>query len=196
MTGPELGCLDAQTRVLLLATLAKRIGAEQKLATAEFSAALAPGVTIRVQSPLGDLLGSVLRTLPKAEWRVVDRPTLEAHLQEFPGCVETVTSLLVPGIGWHEVDAQDELAVVVREHAPHLLSEEERVTTEAVTAALGQSSATGSPATPGIERVQPGGSIQVRPGRDAAGAVERMVQAGLLSWGQLLPDAPSAVAAG
>jgi hypothetical protein len=194
VTAPDSSRLDAQTRALLLATLAKRIGEEQKLATAEFSTALAAGVTIRVQSPLGDPLGSVLRTLPKAEWRVVDRAALEAHLRTFPGCVEKVTSLLVPGIGWHEVDALDELAAICRQHAPHLLSEEEQVTAEAVTAAIEQSAATGSPAAPGIERVQPGGSIQVRPAKDASVAVERLVAAGLASWESLLPSAPKAVA--
>lgn len=192
MSTPEP--LAPEVRALVLATLGKRVDAEQKMATAEFSVALAAGVTIRVESPLGDDLGAVLRTKPKAEWRVTNAALLDEHLRTFPGCVETVTYLAVPGIGWHQVDGFDELAILCREHAPHLIDDREEVTVESVRAALIESKEKGEAAAPGIELVRPGGQLQVRPHKDAARAVERMVNAGLAPWDALIPAAPKAVA--
>ncbi len=178
MTAPEK--LGPEVRALLLATLRGRIEAEEKLVRAEFSAALMAGTTLRFRSPLDDEpLGSVLRTDPKTEWRIVDETALREHLATFPGCIETTV----------EITAEDmpEALAVIAEHAPTLLTERTEVAASAVQAALAQSKATGEPAAPGIAKVRPGGSIQVRPPDKAAGeTVARMARAGLVDWTSVL----------
>lgn len=186
MSAPEPAAVELRPehRALILAALVKRVEAEQAPLRAEFSALYEPGTTIKWESPLdGGLLGYVQRTRPKPEWRITDETALREHLAaEFPGVVETVTSLPVPGVGLVELDPLDELAQVVSEHAPHLLVTETRVAQSAVDAAVEQSKATGQPAAPGITLVRPGGQMRVVPDKDAGDVVERLVRAGLVSW--------------
>lgn len=184
---PEAGPqpLGPEARALVLATLRQRVEAEQKMATALFSTALSAGVTLRLRSPLGDKLGSVLRTDPEVRWDVTDPDALDAHLRSFPGVVETT-------VGIDQADMPEALAVIA-EHAPHLLTETTYVPRSAVQAALAQSKATGEPAAPGISKVRPGGVIQVRPDKGAAEAVARMVRAGLVDWASVLALDPPAV---
>lgn len=193
MNNPEP--LAPEVRALALAAMRQRIEAEEKLVRAEFSAALMAGTTLRFRSPLDDTpLGSVLRTDPKTEWRITDRGALLEHLAEFDGCVEVVSYLMLPDGREVAMDPMDELAMVVREHCGHLLDERPDVTQEAVDAAVAQSKATGEAAAPGISKVRPGGSIQVRPSSEAGEAVRRLFEAGVLSWDALIPAAPKAVA--
>lgn len=195
MTAPHVA---PEIRALVLAALGKRIAAEETGVKAEFSPRYELGTTIKWESPLdGALLGYVQRTRPKPEFRITDEDALREHLAaEFPGTVETVWQLPVPGVGLVTLDPLDELAVVLREHAPHMLVEQQRVTDEAVTAALDESKASGVAAAPGITLVRPGGSLRVVPDKAAGEAVDRMAAAGLLRWdgGRLIIDAPTPAA--
>lgn len=179
--------LSNEQRALILATLRKAVDGEQRLTTALFSPGYGDGDKRVFRSPLDDApLGRVERTAPKAEWSVTDPDALHAHLAEHEGCMQDVTAVLVPGIGWHEVDPRDEIAVVLREHAPHLVADEQRVSADAIDAAVAQSRATGQPAAPGISRVRPAGVLRVVPDRDAVQTVARMWRAGALDWNQIL----------
>lgn len=187
--------LAPEVRALALASMRQRIEAEEKLVRSEFSAALMAGTTLRFRSPLDDTpLGAVLRTDPKTEWRITDRDALLAHLAEFPGCVEDAVYVAVPGTGLARLGEHDELYRVLAEHADHLLIRETDVKQEAIDAALAESKANGAPAAPGITKVRPSGSVQVRPSSEAGEAVRRLFEAGVLSWDALVPAAPRAVA--
>lgn len=180
MSAPDL---RPEHRALVLAVLAKRVAEEQELTRGEFSRLYEPGTKHTFESPLdGSLLGYVQRTRPKPDWTVTDERALREHLAEFPGCVEEVLLLPVPGVGLVELDPADELARVLTEHAPEMLRREQRVTREAITAAVEESRAQGAPAAPGITLVRPGGQMRVVPDKDAAAAVERLVKAGLVTW--------------
>jgi len=173
--------LSPDQRALVMAALIKEVRAELELTKAEFSPRYELGTTIRWDSPLGDPLGAVLRTKPRPDWRVTDPDALAEHLAaEYPGVVETVHLLPVPGVGLVELAEDDELYRVVAEHAPHMLVAQQRVTTDAISAAVEQSRATGIPAAPGITLVRPGGELQVRPDKNAGVAIRRMITAGLI----------------
>lgn len=175
--------LAPEVRALVLAVLAKRVAGTVEPIKAEFSPRYEPGTTIKWESPLdGGLLGLVQRTRPEARWEVTDRDKLHEHLREFPGCVEDVLLLPVPGVGLVELDEADELARVVAEHAPHMLVREQRVTQASVDAAVEQSRATGQAAAPGITLIRPGGQLRVVPDKNAGDVVERMVAAGIVTW--------------
>lgn len=192
MTAPAP--LAPEIRALVLASLAQRIKAEQDKAKAIIGVGYIAGSKQTFRSPVDDAaLGYVQRTDPAPEWRVTDESALRAHLATFPGCVTAVAFVLLPGIGWHEVDQLDEVFVVLHEHAPHLTCSEEQVTREAIAAAVEQSKATGEAAAPGITRVRPGGVLRVVPDKNAAAAITRLVDARVITWdGQpVLPAAES-----
>jgi hypothetical protein len=70
---------------------------------------------------------------------------------------------------------------VLTEHAPELLARRtERVKASAVNAAV--AAAAWREGLPGIERVKACGSLVVRLDRNAGQAVERLVQAGVITW--------------
>jgi hypothetical protein len=70
---------------------------------------------------------------------------------------------------------------VLAEYAPELLARIERIEASAVDAAVA-AVARGEEPLPGIERVKARGSLVVRPDRNADQAVERLVQAGVITW--------------
>jgi hypothetical protein len=70
---------------------------------------------------------------------------------------------------------------VLAEHAPELLARIERVKASTANAAV-VAAARGKEPLPGIERVKARGSLAVRPDRNAGQAVERLVQAGVITW--------------
>ncbi|WP_433296517.1 hypothetical protein ACQPZQ_16280 [Pseudonocardia sp. CA-142604] len=74
----------------------------------------------------------------------------------------------------------EQVIAVVAEHAPELLARIERVTTVGAAVVV---AARGEGPLPGIERVKARGSL-VRPARDAGQAVERIVQVGVITWGE------------
>lgn len=185
--------LAPEVRALVLAALARQIKGEQDKVKAVFSPAYIAGSKQTFRSPLDESpLGYVQRTDPAVEWRITDEQALRAHLaSEFPGTVETLYELAVPGVGVVTLEPLDELAVVLLEHAAHMLTEVRQVTADAVAAALAESKETGAAAGPGISRVRPGGELRVVADRNAADAIGRMVKAGLIEW----DGTPRAIAA-
>ena len=165
--------LAPELEALVLAELAKRVKSRTDLVKATFGQRYPDGHKETFRSPLdGNKLGIVYRTDPDPQWKITDREALHAHLREYPGNVETVYEI-----------ADDQAAVeVLREHAPHLLVELTRVIPDVVDAALDQSRATGEAAAPGIELVKPAGSLTVKPDPKAGVAVERLVEAGVITW--------------
>lgn len=164
--------MNAETEALVLAELAKRIKSRTALTKATISDRFADGDKRTFRAPDGSRLGSIYRTDPNPEWRITDREALHAHLREFPGALETVTEI-----------ADEATAIeVLREHAPHLLIDITRVAEEAVLAAVQQSHDTGEPAAPGIQLVKPGGVLSVRPDTNAGEVIQRMVDAGVITW--------------
>lgn len=165
--------LSAEIEALFLAELAKRVKARTAATKAVFGAAYAPGDKQTFRSPVDETkLGTVFRSDPDPEWRVVDWAALREHLRQDQANFETS----------HEIADEAAAIEVLREHAPHLLAEITRVNPDVVEEALDQSRRTGTPAAPGIERVKPEGVLTVRPDRNAGVAIERMVQAGVISW--------------
>lgn len=153
------------------------------------------GRTQRFTSPLpgraGGALGSVLRTQGKAEFRIVDRDAFLEHARQFDHAVELVFDVHTPTGSLTGLSEVDELVVVLREHAAHMLVERERVAPEVEKAAIEQSEATGEPAAPGIELVETPGEMRVTPAKGAIDVVARLVQAKLLNWdgSRVLPAA-------
>ena len=178
--------LSPEVRALLLATLAKRIGKEEALAKAECSPRYELGTTFKFDTPLDEPLGLVQRTKPKVEWRVTDPEALEEHLAQFSGVVTVVYDVHTPVGSLEGLTAEDELVVVLREYAAHLLTERRQVSPDAVKDALEQSKATGEPAAPGIAKVRPGGQLRVVPDRQAEQSVQHWIASGRLDWAQLL----------
>lgn len=168
---------------LVLATLAQRVKARQDAVKAIVGQRYPDGHREIVRSPLGEKLGQIWRTSPDPQWKVTDREALHAHLAGFDGATETTVEIA-------PADMAEALAVL-QAHAPHLLTETTRVRADVVEAALEQSAATGEPAAPGIELVQAAGVLTVKPDKGAGAAVERLVQAGLITWDGR-PTLPSA----
>lgn len=120
-------------------------------------------------SGTGMKLGQVRRNFPDPEWRFTDKAAFEAHVRtEHPGAVEIRTEI-VPG-------KQAEVLAVLAEHAPHLLKDVDYVPEEVFTDALAHSRDTGEPAGPGIEWVQPTGSLGVYPDKAAVEFVRRAMR--------------------
>jgi hypothetical protein len=160
---------------LVLATLAQRVKARQDAVKAVVGQRYPDGHRETVRSPLdGTRMGQIYRTDPDPQWRVTDREALEAYLRLFPGNSETTVEIA-------PADLPEALAVLA-EHAPHLLTDTTRLNPEAEKAALEQSAATGEPAAPGIARVKAAGALTVKPDKAAGDAVERLVQAGVITW--------------
>ncbi|MGE0300923.1 hypothetical protein [Pseudonocardia sp.] len=167
-----------------LAELADRVDKRKTAVRALAGRDLADGDRRTIRSPLGDALGSILRTDPDPQWRVTEPHALEQWLRtQHPSGIERGWHVHVPGVdGPVWLDPLDELAVVLAEHAPHLLTAAERVVEQEVALLLEQSRDQGTPAAPGIERVKPAGSVRVIRAKTCGAAIERLVQAGQLSW--------------
>lgn len=160
---------------LVLAELAKRVKGRIDAVKAIVGGDYAPGDKQSFRSPLDQAkLGLIWRTDPDPQWRVVDPAALDAELRAFPGNLVTTITL--------RPEDEAEAFAVLAEYAPHLLTETETVAPGVVDAALAQSAATGVPAAAGIELVQPGGSLTVKPDTNAGAAVERLVAAGYITW--------------
>jgi hypothetical protein len=174
MTEPTPVQLAPEVEALVLATLEKRVAARIKLVKAVVGQGYADGHKETFRSPLDSgRLGIVYRTDPEPKWVVADREALDVDLRAYPGNLETVVEI----VGDHA-----EVLAELAEHAPHLLADRVQVRAGVVEAALAQSAATGVPAAAGIEMVKPGGSLTVKPDAKAGEVVERMVQAGVITW--------------
>lgn len=164
--------LGPDIELLILTVLGKRVAEHVRMAKAVAGADLEDGAKRTVRAPDGSKLGSIYRTDPDPEWRVVDPEALDRHLRQDPECLEYVDEIA----GTHE-----QVLEVLREHAPELLARVERVRVDAIAREVAEARAGLEPA-PGIARVKPAGVLSVRPDKGAAAVVERLVQAGVVSW--------------
>lgn len=168
-----------------LAELDARVTARYKAVRAVAGADLTDGDKRTIRSPLdGSSLGSIYRTDPEPRWTVTDWAAFEAHVRSsIPDGVETAYRLHVPSLDEPVfLDPLDELAVILREHAPHMLREVPRIRGEVVADLLAASKTSGQPAAAGIEQVKPSGSVAVRRSKTCGPAIERLHAAGLLTW--------------
>jgi len=178
--------LVPEVRALMLQALMGEAKKELELLKAAFSPRYELGTKLTFESPIDNaLLGYVQRTRPKPEWQIVDRDAVVQHLAaEYPGVVEVVYALQVPGVSEPVMLPEDhELTQTLLGAAPHLLTPTVRVQEDAVKAALDETRMTGEPAAPGIKLVRPGGSLNVvYDKKEAIPAFGRMVRAGLIEW--------------
>lgn len=171
---------DVET--LVLAELRTRVSARYDTTKAIAGANLADGDKRTVRSPLGDKLGTLSRTDPDGDWEIVDRDQLAAYIREnHPDSVEWVSDI---------VGDPTAVVEVLAEHAPHLLAQVERVEPGAFAAVLALVRHSGTP-VPGIAWRKPAGVVQVRRDRACGAAVEKLVQAGQLSWDGHLVELPA-----
>jgi hypothetical protein len=166
-----VNALPAEIEAIVLAELAKRVKTRQAATKAIVGGRYGAGDKQTFRSPVDDAkLGTVYRSDPDPEWRVVDREALHAHLRQDPTNIES----------FFEIADEPTAIDVLRAHAPHLLAEIERVSQAAVDAAVARASAGQN--VPGVAKVKPEGVLSVRPDRGAGDAISRMVAAGVISW--------------
>lgn len=182
--------LSGELEAVVLAALAKRVKDRQEQVRAVIGQGYADGDKRAIRSPLGDKLGSIYRTDPDPVWQVVDREALYAHLRQDPSNLETVYDLDLLNGTDATLPGGCELVQVLRDHAPHLIVERTVVSDVAVTTALAR--AVAGKAVPGIAKVKPAGTLTVRPDRAAGAAIDRLVDARLITWdGRPVLDAAS-----
>lgn len=193
MTNPEpLSNMHVELEALAWAALAKKAEAEKKVRSAQLNQVYREGRTEHVRSPLGDKLGYVNKSDPDPSWYVADQTLVDDHIrQNYPGSVSTVFVVHTPG-GSVTVEPEDELFLVLREHAPHLLVADERVDPAAVKALLAESADKGEPAAPGIALSSPSGTVSVNPAKGSFEAVMKLQRAGLLDLESMTRSLPSA----
>lgn len=167
--------VSAEVQAIVLAELAKRVKARDVTVRALFGQDYPDGRKETFRSPLDQAkLGQVWRTDPDPRWAVVDAEALDAELRAYPG--NLVTDVTISPADMPEVLA------VLAEHAPQLITKTVRVADGVVEAALAQSKATGRAAAAGIGMRKPGGTLTVKPDPNAGVVVERLVDAGILTW--------------
>jgi hypothetical protein len=173
MSTPEP--LAPELEVLALAAIAKEAEKRGTIVKALIGQRYPDGMRETFRSPVtAAKLGMVYRTDPEPKMVVTDKAALEEHLREFPGN-------LITDVGVAEQDMPEVLAVLA-EHAPHLITETQRLDPTTVDAALAQSRATGTPAAPGIESRKSAGVLTVKPDAGAFEQVGHLIQAGVLTW--------------
>jgi hypothetical protein len=174
-TPPPVQEVPAEVEALVLAELAKRVEARDVTVRALFGQDYPDGRKETFRSPLDQAkLGQVWRTDPDPRWVVVDAEALDAELRTYPGNLVTDVTI-------SPADMPEALAVLA-EHAPQLITETVRVADGVVEAALAQSKTTGKSAAAGIEMWKPGGTLTVKPDPNAGVVVERLVDAGVITW--------------
>lgn len=105
------------------------------------------------RSASGMKLGQVRRNDPDPEWRFTDKDAFAAYIRtEHPGVVETRQDI---------VGTDKQVKAVLSEHAPELLADVEFIPDEVFADALKHSRESGQAAGPGIEWVEPRGSLVV-----------------------------------
>ena len=120
----------------------------------------------------GAKIGTVYRTDPYPTWKVTDRDALCKPSKPTPDNVKYVDDI---------AGKNEQVIAVLAEHAPEPVARIERVKASTVNAAV-VAAARGEEPLPGIERVKARGSLVVRPDRNVGQAVERLVQAGVITW--------------
>ena len=174
--GPEPIVWTPEHELLVLAILAKRIEARDVILRAVVGRDYPDGRSESFRSPLGGKLGKVWRTDPEYRWTVSDPDAmadwLRAKLRD--DAFETVYVLHTPS-AVIELRAEDELCIVLREHAPHLLVEHERIKPEVIRTELATARGRNWSAVAGITRTKPGGTLTVKADKRGADEVDRLV---------------------
>lgn len=173
--------LPAEAEALILAELLKRVKARTNLVRATIPD-YRIGQKETFRSPIDDRrLGSVYRTDPDPEWRIVDPFALDEWLAGQDEYTETTVEV--------REGCEAEAFAILEEHAPHVLEEVGRIQEFAATRAVDWCRINDKP-LPGIEKVKPEGVLNVRPDPNAGTAIEAMIAAGVLTWdGQLAVEA-------
>ena len=176
--------LPAEIEAIVLAELAKRLKTRQAATKAIVGNRYAAGDKQTFRSPVDETkLGTVYRSDPDPEWRVVDDYALSMYLAGRDEYMEPVAEVLLPSGEIALMHPDDELYRIVSEHAPHLTrSACVRIRDGVINELVAESKRLGKPAAPGIAKVKPEGVLSVRPDKNAGAAIERMVQAGVISW--------------
>lgn len=167
--------------VAVTAQLAKMVKAAGDQARVLAAPVLDEGASVTLYTPLGAKLGKALKTDPEPVAIVTSRVALDAWLRKrYPDQVETVEQV-----------SPDTTAVldVLREHAPHLITQAEVVAERMVPDVLAASKAAGEPAgpdgeldVPGVSVTKPEGVLTVRlDSKTAPQAIADMWAAGLIS---------------
>lgn len=179
-----MSALPVEIQAIVLAELAKRVKTSQAATKAIVGNRYAPGDKQTFRSPVDDAkLGTVFRSDPDPEWRVVDDNALSTYLVDRDEYMEPVAEVLLPSGEIALMHPDDELYRIVSEHAPHLTrSACFRIRDGVVDELVAESKRLGKPAAPGIAKVKPEGVLSVRPDKNAGDAIERMVTAGLITW--------------
>lgn len=148
-TPSDVGALALNPRAVALQLLATKAMADATAARMATLRKAAPtffegGDRLAVNSPLTEArLGTVTATDPKPEARIVDRDAFNDSMRTlWPEACQTVTVLS---------DAVDEIAEVLRVHAPHLVTDELQPAEWAVAAVLKLSATAGQPVGPNGE---------------------------------------------
>lgn len=166
--------LAPEIEALVLKELEKRVKARTELVKVTVGQHYGEGDKHTFRSPLDDAkLGQVWRTDPEPQWQVVDRDALIAELRRARHNIEIVDEI---------VGTDEQVLEVLAAHAPHLLVRIERVSQEAIDYAVALSKSRGKAAYPGIEKKKPAGSLTVKPDKNAAEVITRMIDAKLITW--------------
>jgi hypothetical protein len=167
--------LGPEHEALIVATLAKRVKGRLDLLRAIIGTAYSDGEKNTFRSPLdGQKLGSVWRTDPDPEWRVVDPLSLNAWLEEQADYLQE--SVRVRDDCWPEALA------CLATHNPDVLEQVVRVREGAVNEVLAECARQKRAVAPGIELVKPEGSVTIRPAPTAGEAIRALVEARVIDW--------------
>ncbi|WP_147404148.1 hypothetical protein [Nocardia panacis] len=168
--GTPLEQIDTETlaaRAAVLADLAKFVGEQRDLHKAELSKRMPRGSKITGRHPADDTLslGTVTMSDPRAEAYIVDRDAFEKWCRStYPSRIEV----------WPEFGPAEEVAAVLAEHAPHLVTIHSSVPGPVKEQALDRAE---SEDVPGTERRLPTPVLSVRATTNARAVVRAMVSA-------------------
>ncbi|WP_280499416.1 hypothetical protein [Nocardia cyriacigeorgica] len=152
-------------RAAVLADLQKAVGEQVTKHRRELAGRLKRGSKLTAFDPRDDTrtLGTVTMTNPTAQARITNREEFERWCRvTWPEKVEV----------WHEFGDPAEVAAVLSEHAPHLLTVHQSVPVETEEAALIRAA---TEDVPGTERYTPRPTLQVRPSKHARTVVNELL---------------------
>ncbi|MBA4858011.1 hypothetical protein [Nocardia farcinica] len=154
-------------RAAVLAAAEKSVGEQAKTYRAELNRRLSRGSKLTAFDPRDTTrtLGTVSMTNPRPQAQVVDREAFERWCRlNYPDQVET----------WPEFGDPAEVAAVLAEHAPHLLTVHRSVPVEIQERALDRAAVED---VPGTTRYMPRPTLQVRPTGHARAVVAELLAA-------------------
>lgn len=167
--------------LLALAILSQRIEGRTKILRPVVGSSYGDGDKHSYRSPLGGKLGTIWRTDPDYRWTVSDPGAMAEWLRakSRDDAFETVYVLHTPNVTT-ELRAEDELCIVLREHAPHLLQEWVRIKPSVIAEEIRLAKEHDWSPVAGMVRTKPGGVFTVKPDKNGQAEVERLVQARII----------------